>query len=664
MLESVTTAAGSLNTRMTYDKLGQLESVIDPRNLVTSYTTSGQGERVSQNSPDTAGSSYTYDEAGNLASSTDARGKTTRYSYDALNRLVQVNYASGTPTVYEYDGGAGGNPAEIGNLTKISDQSGHTSYSHDLQRRPLTRRQVVAHGASSFEARVSYQYGTSGNATGKLASMTYPSGNRINYSYDSAGRIISLTLNPADGSGGTNTLTEVSLLSNIGYTAFGAVQSWTWGIGALPGLGYARTYDLDGRVTSYPIDDQGTVRTVSYNAANLITGYTHSGSPLASGFDQSFTYDLIDRLTGFTRAGVTTQYSYDANGNRTAQTGGSYAISTSSNRLASATLPNPRSFSYDSAGNRTGDGTFAYSYSDQGRLSRISGNGMTLDFLYNGKGERVAKLGGHLPAVYYAYDEAGKTLGEYAPGSNSSVEMVYLGDQPVVALMPDAQYMVFADHINTPVSLGVGDAMNTPWDWRSRDPFGAEEPLIMVGGPAYFNHRFPGQMADAETGLYYNYFRDYDPQTGRYIQSDPIGLLGGINTFAYVESSPLSKSDPTGEFVFVAPAIPYVITGATIAWRAYRLYKIAKTAQAIASSIDDEPDEYCAPKSKMKNQPKGDGSNMPGDPQAQNRQARDAANKAGLSQAQRDQFHHAITGQNFSYQELVEIAKSIKNGSW
>jgi RHS repeat-associated protein len=531
---------------MTYDKLGQLESVIDPRNLVTSYGTSGQGERVSQNSPDTAGSSYTYDEAGNLASSTDARGKTTRYSYDALNRLVQVNYASGTPTTFEYDGGAGGNPAEIGNLTKISDQSGHTSYSHDMQRRPLTRRQVVVHGPSSFEARVSYQYGSSGNATGKLASMTYPSGNRINYSYDSAGRIVSLTLNPADGSGGTNTLTEVSLLSNIGYTAFGAVQSWTWGIGALPGLGYARTYDLDGRVTSYPIDDQGTVRTVGYNAANLITGYTHSGSPLASSFDQSFTYDLIDRLTGFTRAGVTTQYSYDANGNRTAQTGGSYAISTSSNRLASATLPNPRSFSYDSAGNRIGDGTFAYSYSDQGRLSRISGNGMTLDFLYNGKGERVAKLGGHLPAVYYAYDEAGKTLGEYAPGSNSSVEMVYLGDQPVVALMPDAQYMVFADHINTPVSLGVGDPMNTPWDWRSRDPFGAEEPLIMVGGPAYFNHRFPGQMADAETGLYYNYFRDYDPQAGRYVQSDPIGLAGGINTYGYVNGNPASNTDPLG----------------------------------------------------------------------------------------------------------------------
>jgi RHS repeat-associated protein len=225
-------------------------------------------------------------------------------------------------------------------------------------------------------------------------------------------------------------------------------------------------------------------------------------------------------------------------------------------------------------------------------------------------------------------------------------------------------YFIHTDQLNTPRAItNAGGAM--VWQWDS-DPFGKDSANEQPAGqPAFtYNPRFPGQQFDRESNLHYNYYRDYDPQTGRYIQSDPIGLLGGINTFAYVESSPLSKSDPTGEFVFVAPAIPYVITGATIAWRAYRLYKIAKTAQAIASSIDDEPDEYCAPKSKMKNQPKGDGSNMPGDPQAQNRQARDAANKAGLSQAQRDQFHHAITGQNFSYQELVEIAKSIKNGSW
>nr|WP_281350530.1 RHS repeat-associated core domain-containing protein [Methylocystis heyeri] len=79
------------------------------------------------------------------------------------------------------------------------------------------------------------------------------------------------------------------------------------------------------------------------------------------------------------------------------------------------------------------------------------------------------------------------------------------------------------------------------------DPFGngtPRNPTSAVG----FNLRFPGQFADAETGLNYNYFRDYDPTTGRYIESDPIGLGGGINTYAYVGGNPVLRSDPRGEF--------------------------------------------------------------------------------------------------------------------
>ena len=80
--------------------------------------------------------------------------------------------------------------------------------------------------------------------------------------------------------------------------------------------------------------------------------------------------------------------------------------------------------------------------------------------------------------------------------------------------------------------------------WKADySPFGKAS--ITSQGPT-FNLRFPGQYYDAETGLHYNWHRYYDPGTGRYITSDPIGLAGGINTYTYVKNNPVHSIDPTG----------------------------------------------------------------------------------------------------------------------
>ena len=93
-------------------------------------------------------------------------------------------------------------------------------------------------------------------------------------------------------------------------------------------------------------------------------------------------------------------------------------------------------------------------------------------------------------------------------------------------------YYIHADHLNTPRAITNGEQRKV-WQWGNTDPFGknaADENPERQGGFA-FNLRFPGQYYDRETGLHYNWHRDYDPGVGRYVQSDPIGLEGGVNTY-------------------------------------------------------------------------------------------------------------------------------------
>jgi RHS repeat-associated protein len=108
-------------------------------------------------------------------------------------------------------------------------------------------------------------------------------------------------------------------------------------------------------------------------------------------------------------------------------------------------------------------------------------------------------------------------------------------------------YFVHVDHLNTP-RLVSNSAQQAVWRWDQQEPFGTspadENPSSL--GAFEFPLRFPGQYADKETNLFYNYFRDYDPGTGRYTQSDPIGLRGGINTYSYVGGNSIGWIDPSG----------------------------------------------------------------------------------------------------------------------
>jgi RHS repeat-associated protein len=167
----------------------------------------------------------------------------------------------------------------------------------------------------------------------------------------------------------------------------------------------------------------------------------------------------------------------------------------------------------------------------------------------------------------YLYDEEGTLLAEYGSGgvaSAGNAKYIYLptatGPQPVLTIQSDKPYAVHADHLNTPRRLTQADGQ-VAWQW-AYSAFGDEAPTTAANrftSPStnpttgttavkqvVFNLRYPGQYADAESNLFYNYFRSYDAKTGRYTQPDPIGLGGGSNRFIYAGGDALNYMDPTG----------------------------------------------------------------------------------------------------------------------
>jgi RHS repeat-associated protein len=139
--------------------------------------------------------------------------------------------------------------------------------------------------------------------------------------------------------------------------------------------------------------------------------------------------------------------------------------------------------------------------------------------------------------------QATDNLGASADSAPVAVTVTDPAPPPVAA----GVYYVYADHLNTPRVITDG-SNKVVWRWDS-DPFGADaanEDPDGDGTKFTYNLRFPGQYYDKETGLHYNYFRDYEPGTGRYVQADPIGLDGGINLYGYVLGNPLTWVDPKG----------------------------------------------------------------------------------------------------------------------
>jgi len=528
-------------TQFTYDSQNRIKTVTDARGNTTSYNYDGFGNVLSQSSPDTGLTTFSYDAAGNRTSAVDARGVVVNYTYDALNRLVNVQYPAAVAEniTYTYDSMVGGSYG-IGRLSSISTAASTLNYSYN-HLGLVSQKQVTLNGQLGT---VSYAYDTNGNLIG----ITYPSGRIVTYTRDSAGRVQAVKTKF------NSTATEQTVISAVNYLPFGPIKSYTYG----NGLTHTLSYDNDYRLTDIVLGGL-MVRNYNYDAADNITTIIDGVSSTKT---QNFTYDNLDRLTSASGIYGYQAFSYDGVGNRTgflfdngtAISSDTYSYETTSNRLSyidnttAGLATGTRNFSYDNAGNllqgTAENGTDqTYTYNKANRLTTAkAGINLLGTYVYNTLGQRMSKTYADGSKELFHYDEAGQLIAVTNASGNTLREYIYNGNILVGYVNAGIVAYVHNDHQGTPQVI-TAQNQNVLW-MADYEPFGKAK--LGTNNTIAFSARFPGQYLDSETGIYYNYFRDYDPSIGRYIESDPIGLQGGINTYAYVEGNPVSFTDPYG----------------------------------------------------------------------------------------------------------------------
>lgn len=532
-LATKTDAENALTTYQ-YNSMGLLWKVTDGNGNTTTYNYNGFGDLTSLNSQDTGTTLFLYDE-GNLTDRLDANANEFIYTYDALNRIK--TRTSGVDVItnrYDENG-------DIGYLTSMTDLSGSSTYDYSTAGELLSYTQVVD-GQSST---ISYEYYRSGN---DIVVINYPSGNSIGYYYDANGQIT--RVNAVIG-GVTKTV-----VNNIEYKPFGGVTHWDFGNGLQRTLEYDLDYRLTGIETSAGIQNLD----FGYDETNLLGQIDNHHN-----FDFSLLlgYDKVGQLTSSSAPSGDEGFFYDDVGNREEYRANGetlyLGIAPTSNRLTSLGKKFEEvDIDYDDNGNLTQTITMAMTYSGGNRVidftvpiieeyfgynefnqfSSHTKQGLTTTYRYNGLGHRVSKQNSQMSSLF-VYDLSGTLLSEKT-GADVK-DYIYLHGAPIGYIKNGQLYFVHTDQVSRP-ELITNTSGAIVWQANLK-PFNRTVKSTSIGE---FNLGFPGQYYDSESGLWYNINRYYDPETGRYTQSDPIGLAGGMNTYAYVGGNPISYIDPLG----------------------------------------------------------------------------------------------------------------------
>ncbi len=567
-------------TNIVFNARGEQIEMIDGNGNSTKMRYNVHGDVIAETNAEGETITMQYDRRGNLIAVTDAEQRTTQYRYDANNNNVSEAKPLGELFTFEFDAND--------NLVRQIDPKGNIAqFAFDEDDRPIGESNSLP-GAAEPERSVTYSF----DKTNLLKSYSDNHSSAI-YNYDSLGRLIGQNIN----------FGSFNKTLNTTYKANGQMASRV----DAEGVSYAFSYDAAGKLKQLAIPNEGSI------LVNNHQGYLPTSISFPGGTTQTLQYDGLGRIQRIQvqDAADTTlmdhRYTRDVIGNilkKTTQAGEVNYQYDKTYRLVNASQPNnvnTKAYTYDNNGNRTqlndagvsvnyafnqnhelvlqqraGVGT-TYNYDRNGALVEEVTNGTTTKYNYNSFarlasvefgavdnftqvaeyrydpfGRRIAKI---LPdqTTYFLYDgenlvgeydENGELLKGYIFQPNSDA-----GSTPIASkLIADNGGFVYQyhqnDHLDTPQLLTNRDGTIA---WQGNyDAFGR---VTNSGGNASNKIRFPGQYYDQETGLNYNWNRFYNPQTGRYISSDPIGLGGGPNTYTYALNNPLILTDPTGEIV-------------------------------------------------------------------------------------------------------------------